>query len=116
MVTVDAESKEIAEQYRHFADALARLNTVINRRALPPFARLLVNAELERREELPGEVHLTLTPPGGFPRKRITLRTEHQLIRRLVESDRARVSQTGQFMAIFQPVSFEEYQKIDAEE
>jgi hypothetical protein len=43
------------------------------------------------------------------------MHSEHQLIRRLVESDRARVQQIGQFMAIFQPVSFEEYQKINGE-
>lgn len=114
VVTADAGSEEIAQQYRQFADWQARLNSVINRRATPPLARLMVNAELEQREELPREVHLTLTPPGGFPRKRITARSEHQLIRTVVESDRARVLQAGQFMAIFQPVSFEEYQKMNA--
>jgi len=113
VVTADAESTEIARQYRQFADCQARLNSVINRRATPPFARLLVNEELESREEIPREVHLTLTPPGGFPRKRITARSEHQFIRTVVESDRARVSQTHEYMAIFQPVSFEEYQKMD---
>jgi hypothetical protein len=116
VVTADAQSKEIAQQYRQFADWQARINSVINRRAIPPFARLLVNAELERREEVPREVHLTLRPPGGFPPRRITAHSEHQLIRTVVESDRRRVLQTGQFMAIFQPVSFEEYQKAHANE
>jgi hypothetical protein len=114
VVTVDAESGEIARQYREFADWQARLNTVISHRSPPPFARIAVNAELGKREAVPSEVHLTATP-GGFPRKRTAMHSEHQLIRRVVESDRARVQQIGQFMAIFQPVSFEEYQKIDGE-
>lgn len=116
VVTADAGSKEIAQQYRQFADWQARLNSVINRQATPPFARLVVNAELERREEIPREVRLTLTPPGGFPRKRITARSEHQMIRMVVESDRTRVAQTGEFLAIFQPVSFQQYQKMDSKE
>ena len=116
VVTADAQSTEIVRQYRQFADWQARLNSVINHRATPPFARLVVNAELEQRGEIPREVHLTLTPPGGFRRKQITAHSEHQLIRTVVESDRTRVTQTGEFMAIFQPVSFEEYQKMGAEE
>lgn len=114
VVTADAGSKEVAGQYRMFADWQARLNTVINARAVPPFGRMVVNEELERREEIPKEVHLTLTPGGILPRKRITVRSEHQLIRQLVESDRARVQQAGQYMAIFQQASFDAYQKIDA--
>ncbi len=111
VVTQDAGSSEAASQYRQYADWQARLNAVLNPRAIPPFGRLVVNAELEHREEIPSEVHLTLVPAGVLPRRRISLRSEHQLVRRVVASDRARVQQVGQFMAIFQTVSFEEYQK-----
>ena len=42
--------------------------------------------------------------------QKITVRSEHQVIPRLVESDRARVAQTDQFMAMFPTVSFRQYQ------
>lgn len=114
VVTIDAGSREAASQYRRFADWQARLNTLINPKAIRPFGRLEVNAELEQREELPKEVHLVITPGGTFPPKRVTFRSEHQLVRRVVESDRARVQQAGEFIAIFPVVSFEEYQKTHA--
>ncbi len=114
VVTIDAESPELAGQYRTFADWQARLNMVINPEAVLPFGRLVVNGELQSRGEIPKEVQLTLTAGGILPRKRLSVRSEHQLVRRLVESDRTRVQQAGQFMAIFQPAKFSEYQKINA--
>ncbi|HOM16404.1 MAG TPA: hypothetical protein PLQ00_03705 [Thermoguttaceae bacterium] len=112
VATVDAESPELAAQYRYFADALARLNALLNPKGLPPFARLVVNAELQRREEIPKEVHLTIHPETGLlPKKRTTFRSEHQLVRQIVEADRARVHQAIEFQSIFPRVSFEQYQK-----
>ena len=107
----DAESAAIARQYREFSDWYLRLNTRINPGSRPPFARMIVNAELEARGEIPREVHLTLTPKGGLMPKRIRVRSQHRLIRRLVESDRDRIVQAGQFMAIFKAVDFDEYQE-----
>jgi hypothetical protein len=111
LVSVDAESTEIARQYRRFCDWCARLNTLLIPGSRLPFARLLVNEALERREEFPKDVHLTLTPRKGFPPSRITMRSEHQLIRRLAESDKRRVAQTDVFCEMFRPLSFGEYQE-----
>jgi len=111
LTTVDAESEEISKQYREFSDWYCQLNTMINVGARPPFARMIVNRALEDRQQFAREVHLTLRPEEGFLPKRITIRSEHRLIRRLVQSDRDRVAQTDQFMAIFKPVSFVEYQE-----
>lgn len=111
LTAVDAESEEISRQYREFSDWYGRLNTMINVGARPPFARIIVNKALEDRQQFAREVHLTLRPEEGLLPKRITIRSEHRLIRRLVESDRDRVAQTDQFMAIFKPVSFTEYQE-----
>ncbi len=114
--TAAARSTEAAEQYRRFADWQSRLNTLVNPHATPPFARLVVNAELEQRGEIPREVQLTLAPPGRFPRRPIIVRSEHQFIHRLVESDRAQVAKTGQFLTGLKAVSFDQYQKLNTEE
>ena len=108
---IDAQTSGIASQYRQFCDWQLRLNTLLRPGSRLPFARMIVNAELEKRDRFPSQVHLTLTPKKGFPPKRFVLRSEHQLIRRLVESDRRRVAQTGEFMAIFKALSFEQYQE-----
>jgi len=112
VVTIDAETAELAAEYRQFADALAQLNVLLNPKSLPPFPRLVLNAELHRREELPKEVHLMIHPDRGLlPKKRTVLRSEHELILQISEADRARVQQVLEFQNLFPPVSFEEYQK-----
>jgi hypothetical protein len=110
LATIDAESEAASRQYREFSDWYCRLNTLVTPGARPPFARLLVNAALEKRQRFPTEVELTIRTRKGIPPKKTTIRGEHQLVRRLVESDRDRVAQTGQFMAIFKSVDFREYQ------
>lgn len=114
LLLVDAQSRAISRQYREFSDWYARLNTLLSPGSRPPFARLLVNAALAKREAIAREVHLTLTPEKGFPPKRITMHSRHRLARRLVEADLDRVAQTRQFMEIFKPVTFEQYRRPEA--
>jgi hypothetical protein len=109
--TVDTESEAITEQYRQFCDWQCRLNTVLNPGTRPPFARMLVNAALSQRHRLPREVDLTIDHKEGLLAKRVAMRSEHLLVRQLVESDRRRVAQTDQFMAMYTSVDFEEYQR-----
>ncbi len=104
-----APSEEIARQYREFCDWHIQLNARLHPGYKQTFARLIINEALEARKAVPREVHLTIKSKLRF--QKTTARSEHQLIRRLVQSDRDRVAQTDQFMAIFQPVAFEEYQK-----
>lgn len=111
LTTVDAENESVARQYAEFSDWYSQLNTMLNPGARPPFARMQVNAGLEARLRFPREVTLTLRPRDGLLAKRITIRSEHQLVRQLVQSDRDRIAQTDQFLAIFTPVNFTEYQK-----
>ncbi|MCS7306840.1 MAG: hypothetical protein NZ602_17245 [Thermoguttaceae bacterium] len=112
VLTVDAESAELAEEYRMFADALARLNALLNPKGLPPFPRLVLNAELQRREMIPKEVHLTIHSDRSlFPKKRTVLRSEHYLVRQISEADRTRVQQAIEFQNLFPQISFEQYQK-----
>ena len=111
IMPADARSSEIAGQYRQFCDWQARLNTMLRPGSRLPFGRMIVNAELRKREQVPGQVQLTLTPKKGFRPKSFVLRSEHKLIPRLIESDRRRVAQAGEFMAIFKSVGFKRYQK-----
>ena len=110
--TIPVEDAEMTRQYREFCDWSCRLNTRINPGSRPPFPRMIVNEALQRYGQFPQQVDLTIRPrKDGLLAKKITVRSEHQLIRRLLESDRGRVAQTDQFMAIFNPLSFDEYQR-----
>jgi hypothetical protein len=112
VTAVRTSNPGIASQYAAFSDWYGRLNTRINPGSRPPFARMIVNAELDREQLFPEKVHLTLRPnAGGLLAKKTTLRSEHKLVRQLVESDRRQVAQTDQYLAIFQPLSFREYQQ-----
>lgn len=107
----EAESDSIVQQYREFSDWCTRLNTRLNPGYKLAMARLEVNDALQKRRQVPQTITLTMQVKRGLLPQKMTLRSEHQLIRRLVESDRDRIAQTSQYLAIFQPVSFEEYQK-----
>ncbi len=111
VATVDAESDAIARQYRDFTDWYARLNTRLNPGYKFVFARLALNEAIQKRRQLPREITLTVQPKKALTFKKTIIRSEHQFVFRLVESDRDRMAQTGQFMAIFQPVDFTEYEK-----
>lgn len=108
--TIPAASDGVSHRYREFSDWYCRLNTAINPGSRPPFARLMVNAALDARALLPREVVLTLQPKQGLLSRKITVRSEHHLIAGLAEGDRNRVAQVGQFMEIFHPLSFDQYQ------
>lgn len=116
LTTIPSESTAIARQYRAFSDWYARLNTLLTPGSRPPFARLLVNAAVDGHQRFATQVHLSMKAKRGIPPKKVTVRSEHQLIRRLVESDRDRIAQTDQFLAIFQRVGFEEYLKSARQE
>jgi hypothetical protein len=111
VTTLPTADRNVSQQYREFADWYARLAPVLNPQARPPFARLVVNAGLAQRSLLPREVHLAMTPKRGIMAKRYTIRSEHQWIDRLGESDLNRVTQSRQFLAIFNSVSVEQYAK-----
>jgi hypothetical protein len=110
LMTGDAASEVVARQYAEFSDWYGQLNTMLNPGTRPPFARMAVNAGLEARQRIPREVTLTFRKENLLAR-RIVVRSEHQLVRQLVQSDRDRIAQTDQFIAIFSPLGFDEYQK-----
>jgi hypothetical protein len=111
LTTGDLPSTATSSQYREFSDWYCRLNTMLNPGARPPFSRMAVNSALEEQQRFARAVHLTIKPRDGLLAKRLSVRSEHRLIEQLVESDRKRVAQTDQFMAMFASVDFREYQR-----
>ena len=114
VLTEPAKTPEVASKYRQFSDWYARLNTYLRPGARPPFARMLVNKELGRRGELPREVHLSLKPKQGLGSRTIRMHSRHNIVTRLGDVDLRRVAQTAEHLAVFQPVSFKEYERQQA--
>lgn len=111
-----AKDAEVAGDYRQFSDWYKRLNTYTRPGAMPPFARMLVNKELEKRGELPREVHLTLKPKQGFSlsSSKIQMHSEHNIVNLLGDVDLRRIAETAEHLAVFEPVSFKEYERQQA--
>jgi len=110
VTTADAESESVVRQYREFCDWYARLNARLNPGYKLVFARLAINEAICKHGQVPREITLAL-PRKALAFQKSTIRSEHQFISHLVESDRDRIAQTSQFMAIFKPVDFAEYEK-----
>jgi hypothetical protein len=104
------DSPEMVRQYHEFSDWYARLNAYLRPGSRPPFARMIVNAALAKRGEVPDRIVLTLRERRGLTVHKEQLRSEHHLVKRLVGGDFHRVAEAGQQMAAFKTVSFREYE------
>jgi hypothetical protein len=109
--TQNAETRELAAQYRKVSDWLARLNTVLNPGSRLPAPRLLVNEALAKRDLTAREVRLTTTAKKAPSSKDTAVRSEHRLSQQLTAADLARVKQAQQYATDFRPVGFDEYRK-----
>jgi len=110
--TMRVEDAEALRQYIEFCDWYAQLNTMVNPGSPPPFARMKVNQELRKRQEMPLEVELTISvrqPRGG--NRQVALRSRHQIAWRLLGEDSVLIDQTAEEMAIFKEVTFQEFQE-----
>lgn len=101
----------VAPQFRNFSAWYSRLNTMLNPGARPPFARIIVDEALAAQGLIPSEVELSIRDGKGWWPKWTTIRSQHQLVPYLVESDRDRIRQADQFLSMFLPVKFYEYQR-----
>lgn len=104
------DDPEAARQYRVFSDAYARLNTFLRPQSRPPTARLIVNEAIQKRGEMPIEVEMTVALGKGSPGRCMTVRSRHQLVARLDESDRRRVAEANEHMKQFKSVGFAAYE------
>lgn len=91
---LQAKNSEVAQQYADFSDAYAQLNTMTNPASLPPFARMRVNAALERRQALPSNVQLLINTRKGPGQRKISYRSEHDVAWRLSSADEQRIAET----------------------
>ena len=113
--TVKATSPEAAEQVRDFSDWYARLNTMLNPGATPPFARIAVNKELASRGLVPEAVGLRIPAQLSLGGHGASLRSEHEVSWRLRQKDLKQISDTATELASFKTVSLDEYRKGDVE-
>lgn len=112
--TSPAQDRAASRRYREFSDGFAKLNTLTNPASLPPFARLAVNAALDRSGVLPSEVALTIVTQARPERKEITYQSRHHVQWRLLEEDLSRVAQADSDLEGFAFVPLEQYFSGDA--
>ena len=98
------------QRYRHFADWVARLNsTRIGN--LPPYSRFELNRLMAKQKLMPKSIVRTLMLDEVGLRKQ-TVRSEHTINWQLTNTDRKRISNTGDQMAIFKEVSADEFWQL----
>jgi hypothetical protein len=100
------------EQYRDFSDWYARLNTLLTPGARPPFGRLAVNEAVAKRKAIASQVILAVAS-GKASGRPTTIRTTHQIVRQLTQTDLDYVAKIRKMMTDFQPVSFDKYRKSE---
>lgn len=110
--TIEPARSEILTLYLEFCDWYALLNTRLDPTSRPPFPRMRLNRALAEVGRMPQEVRLTvqLKREALLGEKKMTARSQHHVVPHLLESDRDRIAQTDQFMAMFRPLPFREYQ------
>ncbi|MGA2618817.1 MAG: hypothetical protein ABSF26_14490 [Thermoguttaceae bacterium] len=122
-VRLSAADAEVARQYREFSDWQVRLNVVLFAGARPPFARLMLNEAIARRQAIPREVWLSTEPggpakatasasqQGGGLAKATIMHSEHELLLPPGAADVERVAAVRESMRTFQAVAFEQYRR-----
>jgi len=90
---VKPPQKEIAATYLRFLNWSARLNAT-NSGSMPPFARITLNVELEKRGLIPQEVKRTIQRGG----KKHSLRSTHQAAWSLTAAEKKKISEVRQMM------------------
>jgi hypothetical protein len=102
---------DIVEQYRQFADRYCQINTMLNPRLMPPFARMELNRVLAENGVIPRHIELELRSGRGLTARVTRLSSRHELVQKPGEASLARVAQTREFMGMFQLVSFRQYRQ-----
>lgn len=114
--TIQPENREIAAEYKRFADWYARLNAM-RPGNLPPFARLELNKALESHGVIPERVELTISPKSRLATTKVELSSRHIVTWRLLENDRNRIDRVSEYMHNFALLDYDEYvnRTLDAE-
>ncbi len=107
--TIKPTAVETVQQYREFSDWYVKLNSMVNPRSTPPFARLAVNDELAKRGLIAEKVQLTIPRQVATAGRGVSLRSQHHITWRLLQRDLDDIAETAQQLATFKAVPFNEY-------
>jgi hypothetical protein len=88
------DSERVIVDYLDYADWAARLNYLLNDKAMPPGPRLALNDVLRRRQFLPVEVELRTSDENG-----LHLRAEHRFDWNLDDHDRKMIAHWEKLLA-----------------
>ena len=105
LLVTEARTRDAAHQMREFSDWYARLNALTNAGGLPPFPRLAVNEELDRRGFVATAVELNILS------RNVSIRSEHELEWRLLDRDLKRISDTNEQIVNFKSGNFGEFMR-----
>jgi hypothetical protein len=106
---------ELAAQYHEFNDWDAQFNHVLNPESRPPFARMMLDAAMERNHGIAKEVRLTTSfakwaaPNSGKPATTTKITSRHELAGQLGASDMKRIAEAREDMKSFQHVALKDY-------
>jgi len=103
------EGGETLKHYFDFADTSVRLNAMTNPGALPPFARLSINESLLKKGVIPTKVSVMLPPRQRFGGKTVSLRSDHRIQWRLIESDQWKIEEAGEYSVTFTATKVNEF-------
>ncbi|HEV3416353.1 MAG TPA: hypothetical protein VG056_06055 [Pirellulales bacterium] len=109
VTTIKANTEAVAQQYLEFADSYARLNALTNPGSVPPFPRLAINAVLFKTQMIPERVQVTMPARQRFGGKTTTMRSEHSVAWRLLESDLQKINEADDELVTFTQVPLEQY-------
>ncbi len=106
---IQATDGAVAAQYREFSDWYAKFNHTLNPKSWPPFARMMLNEAIQRRQGVAKEVHLTaILNPKAAP---IKVSSRHQLAAELDSADMNRLAEVREHLQNFRSVSLGEYRQ-----
>ncbi len=106
---IKAPSAEVAKQYQFFSNWYAQLNAMTHASGLPPFARAKLDEALGQRGLIPKNVELTVSMNSKLGRRKVTLRSEHEIAWRLLQADERRIDETHTAMGSYRSVTFDEF-------
>lgn len=109
---VDAKQGDVkaTKQYRRFADAYAKLNTVLQPRNKPPFARMLVNKTLGESTMLPHSVAVAYGKKGDFFWAQFS--SKHRYEMKISNYDKKRIEKLKKSLDTLKVVTLNKYQKL----
>jgi hypothetical protein len=115
--TLPVKDDGAMRRYVEFSDWYARLNTMLNVGAAPPFPRIAVNRTLRELHEMPTKVRLTIKAPDEKGTERVlALESRHEVQWKLGGDDQRKIAEVKQQLVAFKQVELELFQKNEEQQ